>query len=204
LEIPPLVYRDAAAAFCRPVHLHSLVYIHLNPISVISELYALNCLFVRSMSKGIFSVNNHIINDLSKKPLPKIKFKRRVFKAKPSEELDAITVKIQDVNLEAGFVKVFGKGAKERVVPIGTYAKQKITVYLTMARLGVLENIEKICAQDQHSKKGHPAQPSPFLCQPSSGRRCGFTDRPGDAGPCRHLHHTDLYPCGQRTSEKDA
>ena len=32
---------------------------------------------------------------------------------------ELVALKLQDVNLEAGFVRVFGKGAKERVVPIG-------------------------------------------------------------------------------------
>lgn len=43
-------------------------------------------------------------------------------------------LKIQDVHLDAGFVRVFGKGSKERVVPIGQYARQKILFYLEHAR----------------------------------------------------------------------
>lgn len=39
-----------------------------------------------------------------------------------------------DVNLEACFVKIFGKGSKERIVPIGLHAKKKIELYLTTAR----------------------------------------------------------------------
>ncbi len=39
-----------------------------------------------------------------------------------------------DVNLEACFVKIFGKGSKERIVPIGLHAKKKIDLYLTTAR----------------------------------------------------------------------
>jgi len=47
---------------------------------------------------------------------------------------ELIHVKIQDVNLEVGFVRTLGKGSKERVVPIGTYAKQRISDYLANAR----------------------------------------------------------------------
>jgi integrase/recombinase XerD len=43
-------------------------------------------------------------------------------------------LKIQDVHLDAGFVRVFGKGSKERVVPIGQYAREKILFYLENAR----------------------------------------------------------------------
>jgi integrase/recombinase XerD len=43
-------------------------------------------------------------------------------------------LKIQDVHLDAGFVRVFGKGSKERIVPIGQYAREKILFYLEHAR----------------------------------------------------------------------
>jgi integrase/recombinase XerD len=43
-------------------------------------------------------------------------------------------LKIQDVHLDAGFVRVLGKGSKERVVPIGQYAREKILFYLEHAR----------------------------------------------------------------------
>jgi integrase/recombinase XerD len=47
---------------------------------------------------------------------------------------ELIHVKLQDINLEAGFVRVMGKGAKERIVPIGRPAKAKIDAYLGRAR----------------------------------------------------------------------
>ncbi len=53
---------------------------------------------------------------------------------------ELVSVKLQDVNLEAGFVRVMGKGSKERVVPIGMYAKEKIGLYLRSARTVLLKN----------------------------------------------------------------
>ncbi len=47
---------------------------------------------------------------------------------------ELIGLKLLDVNLEAGFVRVFGKGSRERVVPIGGYAREKIDAYLTSCR----------------------------------------------------------------------
>ena len=47
---------------------------------------------------------------------------------------ELVGLKLRDVNLEAGFVRVFGKGSKERVVPIGLYAKEKIIAYLEKFR----------------------------------------------------------------------
>jgi len=47
---------------------------------------------------------------------------------------ELVGLKPRDVNLEAGFVRVFGKGSKERVVPIGLYAKEKVHTYLETFR----------------------------------------------------------------------
>lgn len=47
---------------------------------------------------------------------------------------ELIKVGIVNVNLEACFVRVLGKGSKERVVPIGQVAKEKIDVYLASGR----------------------------------------------------------------------
>ncbi|MBI5589072.1 MAG: site-specific tyrosine recombinase XerD [Deltaproteobacteria bacterium] len=47
---------------------------------------------------------------------------------------ELVTVKIQDVNLDGCCVRVFGKGAKERMVPFGQPARQKIDFYVTTAR----------------------------------------------------------------------
>jgi integrase/recombinase XerD len=47
---------------------------------------------------------------------------------------ELINLKLQNINLEAGFVRVFGKGSKERIVPIGIYAQEKINEYLKTVR----------------------------------------------------------------------
>lgn len=52
---------------------------------------------------------------------------------------ELVSLKMRDINLEASFIRVFGKGSKERVVPIGQYAKDKIVFYLTYARPNLLK-----------------------------------------------------------------
>ncbi len=47
---------------------------------------------------------------------------------------ELVNLKLQDINLEAGFVRVFGKGSKERIVPIGMQAQKKIDAYLNSVR----------------------------------------------------------------------
>jgi len=73
---------------------------------------------------------------------------------------ELIHLKAQDVHLDAGFVRVLGKGSKERVVPIGQYAQAKVQFYLGQARNHMLKD-----------------QSSPFLFVARAGRpltRQGF------------------------------
>jgi integrase/recombinase XerD len=53
---------------------------------------------------------------------------------------ELVNLKLLDVNLEAGFVRMLGKGSKERVVPIGMWAKEKIDDYINTARPVLLKN----------------------------------------------------------------
>lgn len=48
---------------------------------------------------------------------------------------ELINLKINHVNLETGYVRCFGKGSKERIVPIGNVAKKYVTSYLNTARV---------------------------------------------------------------------
>lgn len=57
---------------------------------------------------------------------------------------ELISMKVQDVNTEVCFARVFGKGAKERVVPMGAYAKEKLETYLQRARSELLKNYASI------------------------------------------------------------
>jgi len=47
---------------------------------------------------------------------------------------ELVNIKQHHVNLEAGFVRVMGKGSKERIVPFGMYAKEKVIEYMHTMR----------------------------------------------------------------------
>ena len=47
---------------------------------------------------------------------------------------ELINLKLQNINLEAGFVRIFGKGSRERIVPIGAHAREKVSTYLKTVR----------------------------------------------------------------------
>lgn len=54
---------------------------------------------------------------------------------------ELVGLKLQDVNLEAGFVRVFGKGGKERIVPFGAFARDRLAAYVKDARPVLLKRI---------------------------------------------------------------
>lgn len=66
---------------------------------------------------------------------------------------ELVRVGIADVNLEACFVRVLGKGSKERVVPIGQTARKKLDAYLVSGRPALLKG-----------------RPNPYLFVTRSGR----------------------------------
>ncbi len=47
---------------------------------------------------------------------------------------ELVNLKLQDLNLDSGFLKCFGKGGKERIVPLGRTAIEFIKRYLNKAR----------------------------------------------------------------------
>ena len=53
---------------------------------------------------------------------------------------ELVHLEMLHVHLEAGFIRVFGKGSKERIIPIGSYAKTKVETYINQARPLLLKN----------------------------------------------------------------
>jgi integrase/recombinase XerD len=56
---------------------------------------------------------------------------------------ELITLKLRDVNINAGYLVTVGKGKKERLVPIGESAQQALTYYLDKARPCLERGVEK-------------------------------------------------------------
>lgn len=53
---------------------------------------------------------------------------------------EIIDLKIMQINLNQGVIKVVGKGQKERLVPIGEYASDLLKEYLTITRAKILKS----------------------------------------------------------------
>lgn len=56
---------------------------------------------------------------------------------------ELIGLNLEDVHLTMGFVRVFGKGGKERIVPLGKSAISAIDAYLQNARSKLQGNYQK-------------------------------------------------------------
>ncbi len=53
---------------------------------------------------------------------------------------ELVSLKLEDINLEAGFLRVLGKGSKERVVPVNTRTIRKLKKYINYQRPEILKN----------------------------------------------------------------
>lgn len=93
-------------------------------------------------------------------------------------------IRLDDVNLAAGWVRLFGKGAKERIVPIGRLAREAIEKYLKHLRPELVDP-ELPNAALFVSRRGQPLDGSAVY---RLVRRCADAARLGEFGPHRLRH----------------
>lgn len=67
---------------------------------------------------------------------------------------ELVTLKTNDLHLTMGFVRCFGKGAKERIVPLGDVAQKAVEDYLKYSRQSLLKKNreEHILFLNQHGR----------------------------------------------------
>jgi integrase/recombinase XerD len=51
---------------------------------------------------------------------------------------EAVGLDVDELDLDSGTVKLMGKGSKERVVPLGSYAREAVSAYLVRSRPGLV------------------------------------------------------------------
>jgi integrase/recombinase XerD len=52
---------------------------------------------------------------------------------------ELVSLKLDDIHLDAGFLRVLGKGSKERIVPVNTRAIEKLKMYINKQRPEILK-----------------------------------------------------------------
>ena len=65
---------------------------------------------------------------------------------------ELIQIEIDDVNLIMGFVKVFGKGNKERIIPLGDTVIEYLDTYINNVRSQLLKNGNECTVLNLHSR----------------------------------------------------
>lgn len=67
---------------------------------------------------------------------------------------ELIALKVSDLHLTMGFVRCFGKGSKERIIPLGDLAKEAVEDYLLQARSTLVKNnqSEQALFVNQHGR----------------------------------------------------
>jgi len=71
---------------------------------------------------------------------------------------ELIGLKLNDVNFEMGFIVVYGKGSKERIVPMGGQALEKLKPYMELSRPALLKTKESKALFVTRRRKGMTRQ----------------------------------------------
>ena len=143
---------------------------------------------------------------------------------------EALGLDREDLSLDGGFVRVIGKGDRERLVPVGEVALDWLRRYLddvrpawlgapacrAAARRSAVPERARPAARsaaglgDRPPGGGrrrpagprHAAHPSPLVRDPSARGRSRPAGRPGVARSCEYQHHPAVHPSDRRTDPR--
>jgi integrase/recombinase XerD len=90
---------------------------------------------------------------------------------------EAVGLAVDDVDLTAGLVRLFGKGAKERLVPLGRYATAAIEAYLVRTRPGLAGRGRGTPALFLNLRGGRLSRQSAWTVLQAAADRAGLQSR---------------------------
>ena len=140
---------------------------------------------------------------------------------------ELVDLPLSGLDLDEAFVTVFGKGSKERIVPVGGPAVTTLERYLRevrprldkgrgegrvylnargtqMRRESVWKLVKKAARASRNREERLSTHPQAHLRDPSGGRRGGPGSDSGAVGSRRYLDDTDLHPRRPRISPRRA
>ena len=108
---------------------------------------------------------------------------------------EAVGLDLDELDLEQGVVRLVGKGSKERVVPVGSYAREAVQGYLVRARPALAAAGKGSPALFLNSRGGRLSRQSAWTALRAAAQRAGITR---DVSPhtLRHSFATHLLDGG--------
>jgi integrase/recombinase XerD len=108
---------------------------------------------------------------------------------------EAVGLDVDDVDVEEGVVRLFGKGGKERVVPLGSYAAQALSAYLVRGRPALAAKGRGTAAIFLNQRGGRLSRQSAWTALRAAAERAGLS---GHLSPhtLRHSFATHLLDGG--------
>ena len=88
---------------------------------------------------------------------------------------EAVGLDLDDLDLDAGAVRLLGKGGKERVVPLGTYAREAVTAYLVRARPALAASGKGTAAVFLNQRGSRLSRQSAWAAISAAAERAGLT-----------------------------
>ena len=108
---------------------------------------------------------------------------------------EAVGLDRDDVDQQAGTVLLRGKGAKERVVPVGSYALEALSAYLVRARPGLVSAGRGTPALFLNARGGRLSRQSAWTVLRTVAARAGLST-PVSPHTLRHSFATHLLDGG--------
>jgi integrase/recombinase XerD len=108
---------------------------------------------------------------------------------------EAVGLDVDDLDLDSGALRLVGKGGKERIVPVGSYAAQAVDVYLVRGRPTLSERGPGGPALFVNSRGGRLSRQSAWTVLRSAADRAAIA---GEVSPhtLRHSFATHLLDGG--------
>jgi integrase/recombinase XerD len=108
---------------------------------------------------------------------------------------EAVGLDVDDLDTEEGVVRLFGKGSKERLVPLGSYAAQALSAYLVRGRPALAAKGRGTAAVFLNQRGGRLSRQSAWAVLRAAAERAGLD---GHLSPhtLRHSFATHLLDGG--------
>lgn len=109
---------------------------------------------------------------------------------------EAIGLDVDDVDLDRGTVLLRGKGSKERLVPIGSYARAAVSDYLVRARPDLASHGRGTPALFLNARGGRLTRQSAWVVLRAAAERAGLSTEHVSPHTLRHSFATHLLDGG--------